>query len=309
MLIQPDFVLALAGGNALGAYQGGAICAMLEAGWRPSAVAGVSIGSVNAALLVAPRCGDPATALRMFWRAVAQEIFATSTKQRELSAAISALLFGRPTLALGFVAPFPAALLQRGSLLDAAPLRKTLLELIDFDALVPGGKRYILGATALSPDAVVWFDTARQAISVDHVLASCAMPLLFPSVFLGDREYVDGGMGANLPVEPLAADKTLPRDCIALDLFPPDQPIKDTLLGAAERLQNLNFHLQSRRCIDAASRGPDGLRVIHIALTGPEQAVKTLDFSRESIERRWAAGEADMRLAMSRLERSEVIAV
>ena len=44
-------VLVLQGGGALGAYQAGVYEALAEAGAAPDWVAGVSIGSINAALI------------------------------------------------------------------------------------------------------------------------------------------------------------------------------------------------------------------------------------------------------------------
>lgn len=49
-----DFALILSGGNALGAYQGGAYEALHEADWLPQCIAGASAGAINGAVI----CGN-----------------------------------------------------------------------------------------------------------------------------------------------------------------------------------------------------------------------------------------------------------
>ena len=49
---KPKVVLVLQGGGALGAYHIGAYQALEEAGFRPDWVSGISIGAINAAILV-----------------------------------------------------------------------------------------------------------------------------------------------------------------------------------------------------------------------------------------------------------------
>ena len=60
-------MLVLQGGGALGAYQAGAYEALCEAGHTPSWVAGISIGSVNAAIIAGNPPEKRAERLREFW--------------------------------------------------------------------------------------------------------------------------------------------------------------------------------------------------------------------------------------------------
>ena len=67
-------VLVLQGGGALGAYQAGVFEALCENHSRPTWVAGISIGAINAALI----CGNPphrrVARLREFWDLVSSSI-------------------------------------------------------------------------------------------------------------------------------------------------------------------------------------------------------------------------------------------
>src|SRR3974390_2643923 len=62
--------LTLQGGGALGAYQAGVYQALDEAGIRPDWVAGISIGAINAAIIVGNRPEARVARLREFWTTV-----------------------------------------------------------------------------------------------------------------------------------------------------------------------------------------------------------------------------------------------
>ena len=60
-------VLVLQGGGALGAYQAGAYEALAEADLLPDWIAGVSIGSINAAIIAGNPPERRVERLRLFW--------------------------------------------------------------------------------------------------------------------------------------------------------------------------------------------------------------------------------------------------
>src|SRR6516162_9564341 len=64
--------LLLQGGGALGAYEGGVYQALAEANVLPNWVAGISIGAVNAALIVGNPPERRVARLREFWEAVSK---------------------------------------------------------------------------------------------------------------------------------------------------------------------------------------------------------------------------------------------
>lgn len=301
-----ELALALAGGNALGAFQAGALSALHRRGRRPSLIAGVSIGSVNAVLYAAPRNGDPEATLRMFWHEIAQDLFTATRGQQEILAALSALLYGRPTLSRGFLTSFPSLFTGRNALQDPAPLAATLARLVDFDALSRGSIRCILGATALEPDEPHAFDSSRDVLRPEHVLASAALPVLMPPVKIGDRTYVDGGVSINLPLPWLSETAGPPLDCLSMDLFSLGGRVPRSLDAAVERLQNQMFAFQSEQILRGVAASKRPMRVIHTSYRPAEResSAKTLDFSRRSVEKRWAAGEEAMARILERLATS-----
>lgn len=295
--------LALAGGNALGAFQGGALSELARQGLRATTVAGCSIGAVNAVLYLSPKNGDPEATLRTFWDEAAQNVYAPWRRQEEYGAAILSLVMGRPTLWRSRIGPAGAPFVPTASLLDTAPFAETLSRLVDFDALAGRGRLFV-GAVRLDPDTSLYFDSAETALKPQHILASAALPVLYPPVQIGDHWYVDGGLSSNLPVEPLLSGEG-PLDCIALDLFAGEGAPPRSLDAALDRLQTTTFALQAARSLDAVPKARRPIRVIYAPYRPPnrESALKSLDFSRRSLRERWRAGEEAMARALEQLRR------
>ena len=64
--------LLLQGGGALGAYQAGVYQALAEADLHPDWVSGISIGSINAAIIAGNPPNDRVNRLREFWETVSK---------------------------------------------------------------------------------------------------------------------------------------------------------------------------------------------------------------------------------------------
>jgi len=65
-----DCILVLQGGGALGAYQAGVFESLVKTWREPSWVAGISIGAINAALIVGNPVSRRVERLRAFWELV-----------------------------------------------------------------------------------------------------------------------------------------------------------------------------------------------------------------------------------------------
>src|SRR3546814_14149435 len=87
------------------------------------------------------------------------------------------------------------------SLYDTGPLRQTLTSLVDFDLLNEGPVRYSAGAVNVSTGNFVYFDSSERRITVDHVLASGALPPGLPPVEIDGDHYWDGGLVSNTPLQ------------------------------------------------------------------------------------------------------------
>ena len=232
--------LVLTGGGARGAYQIGVLQAvstmLIEAGWSASKnpydiICGTSAGALNGTALAcyADDFGDGLHRLASVWEnfSVEQVYRADSLGVMRSGARwLSLLSFG--WLLRKWRANPPNALL------DNTPLVTLLNRMLNFprlDAALLDGSLHALAITASSysagrhitfyqseADIAPWIRTQRVAIraqiGVEHLLASSAIPLIFPATPVycdGRREYCgDGSMRQLAPISPaihLGADK------------------------------------------------------------------------------------------------------
>lgn len=333
-------VLVLQGGGALGAYQAGAYEALVAADHEPDWVAGISIGAVNAALIAGNKPENRVMRLRDFWEKVSSGLQGSSflpghqgrTLFHETSSWL-ATLFGIP----GFFTPrFPPPVFAMPatesalSFYDTAPLRATLAELIDFDRLNKDGMRVSVGAVNVESGNFRFFDTLKDRLSADHIMASGALPPGFPPVVIDGQSWWDGGLVSNTPLQ-YVIDEAQHEESLCIfqvDLFPAQGVIPKTILEAAEREKEIryssrtrfnttaarNFQLLSKAGRRLVAKLPDSLRddpdarillensceaavtVVHLINrpTDHDSQSKDYEFSRLSVEEHWDAGRKDV---------------
>ena len=311
-----DVVLVLGGRNALGAFEAGVYEALHDHGLRPDWIIGASIGAINGALIAGSAPDRRIETLRAFWRPappLSTPPFAWpsmfETSRRTTAVGWSATL-GRP----GIFGPLLSALTpwadDRPSIFETNQLAATLETLVDFDRLNAGHCRYTATAVDLDTGDDVVLDTANLQIGAEHVRASAALPVVFPPVEIDGRWLVDGGLSANLPLDPVLGDPPArPTLCIAIDLLPLHGPRPATRGEAASRLQDLIFAAQSRRTMGRwqaahADRRDFALSLVRLAHTEQDDEVagKALDFSAVTIEQRWSAGRRAGMLVVAGIE-------
>jgi len=200
-----ETALVLQGGGALGAYELGVMRRLAKEPWfPPDIVTGVSIGAINAALLVGGR-GDGLEALEEAWRRLAMDLppfLPTEVKE-------AAADFGNPNF---YFARTDVLNAYRWTFLYYVdPLQRLLSELIDFDKL-NGLKAPKLVLTAVdvesgSDETFVNCQAAKALdpptigiTTVEHILASGALPPSFPMATIDGRRYWDGGVFSNTPM-------------------------------------------------------------------------------------------------------------
>jgi NTE family protein len=234
--------LFLAGGGARAAYQVGVLQAIFflltEQGWPVRknpfhVVCGTSAGAINATAFAcrADNFEESVTHLLQIWRALeVEQVYRADSMGVLRSGArwLSLLSFG--WLLRQWHARPPS------SLLDNSPLVNLLHTMLDLPRLDEALARGVLDALAVSASSytagrhVTFYQSARviapwhraqrmsvpQQIGVDHLLASAAIPLIFPAVplYCNDRrEYFgDGSIREVAPISPaihLGATKIL----------------------------------------------------------------------------------------------------
>lgn len=249
------------GGGALGAYQVGAFRAICEHGYRPDYFAGVSIGAINSAIIAGNPPELQLEKLKLFWDSIVPEIWYDLCVQYEVSelthhwhnqmGAMHALFYGLD----GFFKPrlIPPTGVNKDtpdklSYYDTAPLRATLESLIDFDLINEKKVTLCLGAVNVTTGEMEFFSNERMKLTVDHVLASAALPPGFPAIKIGDDYYWDGGIYANTPlVTVLDALPELHTLCFVVDCFSLKGQMPVTMDQLEERQKDIRYASHSRR--------------------------------------------------------------
>jgi NTE family protein len=231
---RPTVAVVLAGGGARGAYEIGALSALLPyldaRGERPRVIVGTSVGAINAAFL-ASTAQDPVASVVQAGERLWCEIGFDDVLRPLLSPAE----WARALESVGQFLRVPGAHLW--SLLDPAPLARTLRARIrvgrihgnvarrDLHAAAVVATSTRLGATVvfhdgggrIRPDRERAIDYVQTRLGLDHVRASAAIPGVFPAVKVSRPPaaagwYYDGGTRLNTPIKPalaLGADRVV----------------------------------------------------------------------------------------------------
>jgi NTE family protein len=226
----PRIALILPGGGARSAWQVGVLKAI--AGWYPArsilpfpVLCGTSAGAINATVLAA-HAEDfhrGAAELARVWRGFrVGQVFRAGT----LDMLRSGLHLAVALATGGWLLPVPRALL------DNSPLRALLARNIDFRRLrrsIAAGcpEALAISATSLTRgESVTFVDSAHPfeawdraarrgvptSLGIDHLMASAAVPFLFPPVEMEGAHFSDGALRQTAPLAPaihLGAERVL----------------------------------------------------------------------------------------------------
>jgi NTE family protein len=264
--------LVLQGGGALGAYEYGAITALLElidaaasAGRDVTlkAVTGVSIGAINAACVVgAANRLDARRRLAALWSdlALTTPMFLPSAVKRDLA------LYGLPHFYS--LRPDLLAFPSWTYVYNTHPLLATLAEHVDFATLNASKTAFVVTAVDVESGELKRFanqqvgKTAPTTITPEHVLASGSLPPQFPWIELKDgseaRHYWDGGVVDNTPlgdaIDALTPGDDVTRLLVVMNLFPAKAKTPGSLLQVNERVDQLRFGNRMRQDTKTADR-------------------------------------------------------
>lgn len=171
----PRTAFVLAGGGSHGAVQVGMLRAIVRAGLVPDLIVGTSVGAVNGAFFASDPTAKGVERLAEIWHGV---------QRRHIYPAPATTLI-------------PAILGRAAHLCDPAGLRALLMRSFgdtEFSDLP-------LPCAVVAADFRTSEEVVLQAGRVaDAVLASAAVPVIFPPVTLGDRLLVDGALSRNTPI-------------------------------------------------------------------------------------------------------------
>ena len=232
---RPKIGIVLSGGGSRGAYEAGIIhylrtdlAKRLGRHVPIDIVTGTSVGAINAAFMAATMA-DPdqqAQLITSAWRSLRIEEL-ISLRSVDVFRAAKLMLGGDPP-------PPPPGSFRYGGLLDTSGLERFVIRVIPWRGIDRSLREKHLQALSVSAThvgtghTVVFLSSAEPVprewsrdpfvrhraarIGPRHVLASAAIPLLFPAVKIGDEYFTDGGLRQNTPMSPairLGADRML----------------------------------------------------------------------------------------------------
>jgi len=203
-------VLVFQGGGALGAYQLGVFQAIHENEIEPDWVIGTSIGAINAGIIAGNPPEKRLEKLQEFWR-ILQDNSRQFTEGNKS-------LFNFLTVSNGvkgfFTPSFPQWInpnlplgIEKSAYYNTDPLRETLKDLINIDYLNSKRVRITVGAVNANSGEMRYFDSLQETLTLDHILASGALPPAFPAIRINGEPYWDGGIFSNTPIEAVLEDQ------------------------------------------------------------------------------------------------------
>ncbi|TNF62441.1 MAG: patatin-like phospholipase family protein [Burkholderiales bacterium] len=232
--------LALQGGGSHGAFTWGVLDRLLQDETLEIAgVSGTSAGAMNAVALAAGLMAGGREGARenlgRFWRRVAQ-----ASPFHPLEMGPLAALWGpdNPWLA-AWTTPWRQAAGWLGSQLspyqlnplNLNPLRDVLRETVDFERVCGCNKTQLfIAATQVRTGALRIF--RQHEVSIEVVLASACLPLLFQAVEIEGEAYWDGGYAGNPTLLPLIQES--PADDLLLVQINPS--LRDELPTRADAI-------------------------------------------------------------------------
>jgi NTE family protein len=316
--MQRDLAFVMMGGGARAAYQVGVLryIASRYPDLGPAILAGASAGAINAAQIASTpgTFADAVTRSIEIWRRLQiEDVFRIDPA----SVVSRSFRWGIGRLAGGALADSPRA----ASILDTTPLHNLLFATLNAarGGALPGINRQIeagaLHAVALTASryatgrSVTWVQeaegcrvmtrerprgtTASGPLTVDHVMASAALPVVFPPVNVDGAWYGDGTVRLTAPLSPaihlgarriiaistcfdrygddrraVAADADSPADVAGLLL---EAIFLDVLDADARNLRRVNALVDA---LPAYARG--GLRHVDLLVLRPSQDLGAL---------------------------------
>ncbi|MFN8347720.1 MAG: patatin-like phospholipase family protein [Spirosomataceae bacterium] len=231
--------LVLGGGSLKGAYQVGVVQAVLEAGFEPEMIYGVSVGSLNASYLVNEAGKQAIEHKKIDWPKISRQLIEfwvkNITHPQSIAIPRSRITLGIDTLMSRF-----------DGLLDTAPLHKLIQDNVDEFILRTSPVKLKVGTVDVVSGKMVYATPAEDHF-LDYILASSSLPTLMPAVHIkGQRKaaFLDGGLRVVAPLKAALEDGATEIMCVACHaqhIY--DEPLNyRNLLKLLDRVKDINVN-------------------------------------------------------------------
>jgi NTE family protein len=193
--------LVLGGGSLKGAWQAGAVQAVLETGFKPDMVYGISAGALNAAFIVYEAGRQHVSEGKINWDIVNKELIRfwieNITKPDDIGILKSKFALGIDTILSRF-----------DGLLDTNPLHEKIRSHLDLTTLRRSPIALKVGAVNVNTGKMHYADPMEQHF-LDYLRASSSLPIIMPAIQIGGdhrQAYLDGGLREVVPIKKAIED-------------------------------------------------------------------------------------------------------
>ncbi|MBK9511186.1 MAG: patatin-like phospholipase family protein [Cytophagaceae bacterium] len=231
--------LVLGGGSLKGAWQVGAIQAVLETGFQPEMIYGISAGALNASFMVNEAGHQFAKNKTVDWDLVNKKLLRfwleNITKPADIGILKSKWSLGIDTLMSRF-----------DGLLDTNPLHEKLKKYIDLTTLRRSPIALKVGAVNINTGEMHYADPLEQHF-LDYLRASSSLPIIMPAIQIGGdykNAFLDGGLREVVPVKKAIEDGATEIYAIATHPKKRDmEPINyRNLLSLIDRIKDISVN-------------------------------------------------------------------
>ena len=284
--------LALQGGGSHGAFTWGVLDRLLQDERLDiRAISGASAGAMNGVALCEGIVGGgregARASLREFWGGVVDAARSSPLRRTPIEAFFGGWRLDTSPVFFLFDMLSRVASPYDLNPLNLNPLRDLLTDLVDFEKVRScTDVDLFVSATDVQTGRAEVF--RRDALTVDHVMASACLPFLFQAVEIGGRPYWDGGYMGNPPLWPLF-DEPVSNDIVIVQINPIERRgAPKSARAILDRVNEITFNsslLREFRAIDFVTRLIEdgrlentGYRRMHIHMIA-EPALAELDAS------------------------------
>lgn len=231
--------LILGGGSMKGAFQVGAIKAVLEDGFEPEMIYGVSVGALNATYLVNTAGKHVIENGSINWPQVGHQLMSfwikNITQPQDVAILRSRVTMGVSTLMSRF-----------DGLLDPSPLHDLMHRHVDPFVLRNSPVRIKVGAVNIT-NGDLKFASPDEEFFMEYVRASSSLPMLMPAVPIGGRteKFLDGGLRVVAPIHQAIQDgarEIVLIACHAKQLYHRENFNSRNLISLIERVKDITVN-------------------------------------------------------------------
>jgi NTE family protein len=203
--------LVLGGGSLKGAWQVGAIQAVLDqTNFKPDMIYGISVGALNSSFMVNEATKQAKEVGKIDWSIVNKKLIEfwlkEITKPEDIAILRSKISLGIDTMMSRF-----------DGLLDTSPLRKKLESYLDIHLLRRSPIELKVGTVNVLTGEMFYAEPSEQHF-FDYLQASSSLPFIMPAIQIGDdhrQVFMDGGLREVVPVRKAIEDGAEEIICIA----------------------------------------------------------------------------------------------